>query len=232
MTLLINGCSFARVWNVSEEFQNELGCTNTVNIGKDGTSFPRTLRSTVEWIAQNGNPEFAIIPITYAHRWEMAIAKKDDDIDGTWHPVLEEPHLNLDKIDLNSVPEDKFKKLVPYYHGCVPNIRTYWDKIFTDIILLASLFEAKGIKYLMCDMVNNFQKKHLTGYKGFSKLNLIKNNKNIVDLFSFCGNNFMYHKLPENKRENVDPYLWHHEDREYKHFEEYLIRYLKPKLHT
>tara|TARA_B100000780_G_C21002855_1_gene401263 strand:+ start:215 stop:913 length:699 start_codon:yes stop_codon:yes gene_type:complete len=232
MTLLINGCSFAEAWNVSEEFQNKLGCTNTVNIGKDGTSFPRTLRSTVEWIAQNGNPEFAIIPITYAHRWEMAIAKKDDDIDGTWHPVLEEPHLNLDKIDLENIPEDKFKKLVPYYHGCVPNIRTYWDKIFTDIILLASLFEARGIKYLMCDMVNNFEMKHLAGYKGFSKLNLIKNNKNIVDLFSFCGNNFMYHKLPKNECENVDPYLWHHEDREYKHFEEYLIRYLDAELST
>ena len=124
-----------------EEFQNKLGCTETFNIGKDGTSFPRTLRSTVEWVAQNGNPEFAVILITYAHRWEMAIAKQDDNIDGTWHPVLEEPHLRLDKIDLSMIPEDKFKKLVSYYHGCVPNIRTYWDKIFTDIILLASFFE-------------------------------------------------------------------------------------------
>ena len=69
MTLLINGCSFARVWNVSENFKNKLNCTKIVNIGKDGTSFPRTLRSTVEWVAQNGNPEFAVILITYAHRW-------------------------------------------------------------------------------------------------------------------------------------------------------------------
>ncbi len=230
MKLLINGCSFAKVWNVSKEFQNKLGCTETINIGKDGTSFARTLRSTVEWVAQNGIPKFAIIPITWAHRWEMAIAKKDDDLDGTWHPVLEEPHLKLDKIDLDMIPEDKFKKLVPYYHGCVPNIRTYWDKIFTDIILLASFFEAKGIKYLMCDMVNNFETGHLQGYKGFSKLNLIKNNKNIIDLFSFCGNNFMYQKLPENEREHIHPYSWHHNDREYRHFEEYLINYLNPKL--
>lgn len=230
MTLLINGCSFARVWNVSENFKNKLNCTKIVNIGKDGTSFPRTLRSTVEWVAQNGNPEFAVILITYAHRWEMAIAKKEDELDGTWHPVLEEPNLGLDKIDLSMVPEDKFKKLVPYYHGCVPNIRTYWDKIFTDIILLASFFEAKGIKYLMCDMVNNFETTHLQGYKGFSKLNLIKNNKNIIDLFSFCGNNYMFHKIPKIEQENIHPYLWHHKDREYKHFEEYLINYLNLKL--
>ncbi len=230
MKLLVNGCSFANVWNVSEEFQNKLGCTETFNIGKDGTSFPRTLRSTVEWVAQNGNPEFAVILITYAHRWEIAIAKKDDELDGTWFPVLEDPHLRLDKIDLSMVPEDKFKKLVPYYHGCVPNIRTYWDKIFTDIILLASFFESKGIKYLMCDMVNNFETKRLQGYKGFSKLNLIKNNKNIIDLFSFSGNNFMYHTMPENERKHINPYAWHHKDREYKHFEEYLISYLNPKL--
>ena len=94
----------------AENFKNKLNCTKIVNIGKDGTSFPRTLRSTVEWVAQNGNPKFAVILITYAHRWEMAIAKKEDELDGTWHPVLEEPNLGLDKIDLSMVPEDKFKK--------------------------------------------------------------------------------------------------------------------------
>ena len=41
----------------------------------------------------------------------MAIAKEDDVIDGTWHPVLEEPYLNLDRIDLQNVSEEKFKKL-------------------------------------------------------------------------------------------------------------------------
>ena len=51
-------------------------------------------------------------------------------------------------------------------------------------------------------------------------------NKNIIDLFSFCGNNFMYHKLPKNERENVAPYLWHHKNCEYEQFEEYLINYL------
>ncbi len=225
-TLLINGCSFAKAWHPSKDFRNQLGCTEIINIGKNGTSFPRTIRTTVEWVAQNGNPEFAVIPITYAHRWELAVAKEDDELEGTWHPVLEEPNLGLDKIDLSLVPEDKYKKLVPYYHGCIPNIRTYWDKMFTDIILLASFFEAKGIKYVMCDMVNNFNYKHIEGSKSFTKLNLIKNNKNIVDLFSFCGNNFMYNKLPEDEREGVDPYLWHHKVREYNHLEKYLVRHL------
>ncbi len=230
MTLLINGCSFARIWNVSEQFKNHLGCSKIVNIGKVGTGFARTLRSTIEWVAQNGKPRFAIIPITYAHRWDMAIAKEDDTLDGTWHPLLEEPHLDLDRIDLENVSEDKLKKLVPYYHGCIPNVRTYWDKIFTEIISLASFFEANGIEYLMCDMVNNFEEKHLAGYQGFTKLDLIKNNKNIIDLFSFCGNHFMYNKLPENKRVGVHPYANHHGATEYKHFEQYLIDYLNSKL--
>ena len=230
MTLLINGCSCARVWNASKNFQEKLNCSSTVNIGKDGTSFARTLRSTIEWVAQNGNPKFAVIPITYAHRWEMAIAKRDDPLDGTWHPVLEEPNLGLDKIDLGMVPENKYKELVSHYHGCVPNIRNYWDKMFTDIILLASFFESRNIKYIMFDMMNNFERKHMRGYKAITKLKLIENNKNIIDLFDFCGNYFMFNKLPENRRKNVDPYLWHHQNHEYEHLENYIITYLNPRL--
>ena len=59
---------------------------------------------------------------------------------------------------------------------------------------------------------------------------MYNNNKNIIDLFSFCGNNYMFHKIPKIEQENIHPYLWHHKDREYKHFEEYLINYLNLKL--
>ena len=85
--LLINGCSFGYVWSPTKKFLNALGCDSIVNISKHATSFQRTFRSTVEWIAQNDNPDFVIIPITFAHRWELGIAEKEEDeIDGVWFP--------------------------------------------------------------------------------------------------------------------------------------------------
>ena len=83
-TLLLNGCSFGECWTPTNNFIKSLGCEEAVNISKIATSFQRTCRSTVEWIAQNGNPEFVMIPITFAHRWELAISKTEDPIDGSW----------------------------------------------------------------------------------------------------------------------------------------------------
>mgnify|MGYP000294572878 CR=1 FL=1 len=57
-TILLNGCSFAERWEPSDKFVSSFGCDNLINLGKSGTSFQRTCRSTVEWVAQNGNPDF------------------------------------------------------------------------------------------------------------------------------------------------------------------------------
>ena len=55
-TLLLNGCSFTHRWNPSKKFVRELGCDRVENISKVSTSFQRTCRTTIEWIAINGNP--------------------------------------------------------------------------------------------------------------------------------------------------------------------------------
>ena len=60
-TLLLNGCSFGHRWHPSKEFVNALGCDQTENISKVATSFQRTCRSTIEWIAINGNPSFVVV---------------------------------------------------------------------------------------------------------------------------------------------------------------------------
>ena len=86
-TLLLNGCSFGHRWHPSKEFVNALGCDKTKNISKVATSFQRTCRSTIEWIAINGNPSFVVVPITFSHRWELAIGNSQDDIDGNWFPM-------------------------------------------------------------------------------------------------------------------------------------------------
>ena len=116
------------------------------------------------------------------------------------------------------------------YYGVIPNVRSTWDKMFTEMIALASFFEAQNIKYLIFDMCNNFEYQHIKGLQGFEKLKLINDNKNIINLFEFCGNKFMYDQLPADEQKNIDAYMWQHHQDEYKALENYLIDYLNRKL--
>ena len=228
-TLLINGCSFGKIWNPSQEFVESLGCDNTVNISKVATSFQRTCRSTVEWVAQNGTPDYVIIPITFAHRWELSISENEDNIDGAWFP-LQRKEL-LDSVEQKISPDvskDKVMQLIDLYYGVIPTIKTYWDKIFTEIILLSAFLESRKIKHLFFDMCNEFETRHIEGYKGFSKVKLIGENKNVIDLFSFCGNRYMWQSITGDKSENFNI---HHAPEQYKTLEQRLLDHIKSNIH-
>ena len=225
-TLLINGCSFARCWNPSEEFIKSLSCDQVINLGKDGGSLQRVVRTTVEWIAQNGPPAMVIIPIPLASRWELSIAKNEDDIDGTWYPMQLKEYLDEKKIS-TLVDFKKLEKLTELYHGSIPDIRTYWDSCVTDLILLSSFLEQTKIDYLIFDMCNNFEMRHLKRYKGFEKIKLINNNKKIIDLFGFCGNKYMYDTIKDKDKNKINPLMHHHLNKEYKELENYLLNYRK-----
>ena len=229
MTLLINGCSFAEIWKPSTEFIEKLNCDTAVNLGKQGTSFDRTIRTTIEYISNNPKPKFVLIPITLSTRWELSIAKKDVELDGTWFPMQNPEYIDYDSID-QSLSHDKIKSLIENYYGIIPNIRTYWDRMFTNLIGLTSFLELNKIKYLCFDMCNNFQKKHIHDYKGFDKLKIIESNKNIIDLFNFCGNRHMFDNLPESKQRDLDPFMHHHDNEQYLALEKYLIDYLNHRL--
>jgi hypothetical protein len=221
--LLINGCSFAEYWQVSPEWITALGCDSLVNIGKGGTSFQRTCRSTVEWIAQNGLPHFVMIPITFAHRWELALNQNEDDIDGSWVP-LQNSNLLAGSYKLQ-YPEE-FHKLCEQYYKIIPTVKTHWDKLFTEIITFAGFLEQQQIRYLMWDMCNGFDMKHIKGYKGFQKIKMINHNKKIIDIWNFCGNRFMRDTMPADIRIQTPEFAHHHEPAEYKHLETKLINYL------
>ena len=224
-TLLVNGCSFAKCWHISRSFSDSLGCSNIINLGKNGTSFQRAVRSTVEWIAQNSNPDWVIIPITFLHRWELSISKKEDPIDGTWYPLHGFDFLAEELCE--SIGVDSMKSLLENYYSIIPDIRTHWDKGFTELILLSSFLEQRKIKYLMFDMCNDFDEKHLVNFKGFAKLDLIKNNKNIIDLTVFCGNRFMWNTLDVIQKQKIDPTAHHHNKMQYTQLEKYLLNYLR-----
>ena len=229
MSLLINGCSFAEIWNPSTNFVKQLNCDIVTNLGKKGTSFDRTMRSTIEWLSNNPKPNFVLIPITLATRWELSISNKDIEIDGTWYPMQNPEYLDYNSID-GSLSKDKIKSLVENYYGSIPNIRTYWDRIFTNLIGLTAYLDLHNIKYLCWDMCNNFEKKHFAGYKGFDKVKIIESNKNVIDLFSFCGNKHMFDSLPGSEQQDIDAFMHHHSDAQYFTLEKYLIDYLNRKL--
>ena len=120
-----------------------------------------------------------------------------------------------------------WKSLLENYYSIIPDIRTHWDKGFTELILLSSFLEQRKIKYLMFDMCNDFDEKHLVNFKGFAKLDLIKNNKNIIDLTVFCGNRFMWNTLDVIQKQKIDPTAHHHNKIQYTQLEKYLLNYLR-----
>jgi hypothetical protein len=225
-TLLLNGCSFANIWKPSKNFLSELNCGSVVNLGKDGGSVTRAVRTTVEWVAQNGNPTFVIIPIPLASRWELSISNTDDTVDGTWYPMQVSQYIEKSKIS-TLVDLKKLENLAQLYYGSIPDIRTYWDRCFTEIILLSSFLEQRSINYLMFDMCNNFDMQHLQGYNGFDKINFIKKNKKVIDIFNFCGNKFMYDNNEQVNHKKINEFMHHHDNREYKKLEQYLLNYRK-----
>ena len=229
MTLLINGCSFATYWNPSVEFVKNLNCDSVTNIAKVGTGSQRVLRSTIEWIAQKGNPEFVIVAIPLHSRWEMSIGKHDDDIDGTWMSLQHPEYLDQDNIS-DQVSFTHLQNTIKNYYTLIPNIRTEWDKLFTEILALSGFLTATGIKHLFFDMCNNFEIEHIKGYKGFSKIKLLEKNKSIIDIFGFCANKHMHEHLPENEKNNTNQTMHHHGQSSYSHLENYILDYLNSNL--
>ena len=220
--LLLNGCSFGECWQPTSNFLQKLGCDTVENISKSGTSFQRTCRTTIEWIAQNDLPHYAIIPITFSHRWELALNVYEDKLDGSWVPMQNSNFLKQE-YKVQEYDIDKVKSFVDDYYKIIPTIKTYWDKMFTEIVMLAGWLESNKINYLMFDMCNNFEYEHIQGLKAFEKLKFIKNNKNIIDLFEFCGNRFMFYSIQTTKNKDFNI---HHAPEQYKTLENYITAYL------
>ena len=76
----------------------------------------------------------------------------------------------------------------------------------------------------MFNMCNNFDKKDIEGYQGFEKVKLIEQNKNIIDLWSFCANEYMFTTMKSNT--DIDRYGHHHDPEQYKQLEKHILNYI------
>jgi len=230
-TLVINGCSFGQVWNPSMEFLQELGCDVVVNLSKPGTSFQRTCRSTVEWVAQHGSPDFVMIPITYAHRWELPAGDgtKFDNIDGNWIPVQTPKAMQGNKSAeiRQKYGQNKLHELSRLYYELIPFTTGYWDKLFMEIVLLCDFLQQRNIPYLMWDMCNDFDPKILIDHPHIQKAKIIQKNRRVIDIFSFCGNKHMWRSKGAPHDEDFNQ---HHLPQEYRILEKYLVNYIDERL--
>jgi len=229
MDLLMNGCSYTKIWSPSQRFLDALGCDKVSNIALYGGSFQRVCRTTIEYFAKNTKPGFVLIPITFTYRWELAVGNKNDDMEGNWLPMRTNNDLKREQI-AHGVSKERIDDLVDHYYGCIPNDINYIDKMFTDIIMLSSFLEKQDVPYLMFDMCNGFDREDLKNFKGMDKFSLIENNKNIIDLFKFCGNSHMWSTLTTEQQEKADKITHHHKPLLYLALEKYLIDYLNRKL--
>ena len=139
-TLLLNGCSYGKCWTPSDKFVSSLGCDTHVNISKYATSFQRSCRTTIEWIAKNGKPEYVIIPMTFAHRWELSLSYVDEELDGGWIPLQNSNYLR-DEFELHPNSFDDIKKLVAHQgydpaYGARPLKRVIQNLILDELALL------------------------------------------------------------------------------------------------
>jgi len=74
-TLLISGCSYGLVYSeIVEELKTLFSVDEVINLSSAGTSPDRQIRVVIEWIAQNGNPDMVIMPVSHHNRFDLPIA--------------------------------------------------------------------------------------------------------------------------------------------------------------
>ena len=78
----------------------------------------------------------------------------------------------------------------------------------------------------MFDMCNDFSKEHIQNLQGITRFKYVYQNKNIIDLFSFCGNKIMWESLEEKIRKKVDSIAYHHANKQFRVLENNIIKSL------
>ena len=204
MTLLLNGCSYGEVWT---SFPG-------VNLSKSGGSISRSIRTTMEWVVTYGKPDYVFIPLTVCTRFEIArIMEQNVPIEGAY--ILGEHYKHYDI-------------MAELSDSCYLS----WDYAFMNIILFSAWLEQQGIKYLIWDQCNCFDKTHIRGFKGLEKLKLLETNPRIIPLFDFCGNQYMYENggIWNAIDDHLEPNIRHFNDESYIILKEYLNKYMQDLL--
>lgn len=212
-TVLINGCSYAYNWNPDKWFEGY----NIVNLAECGGSNRRAVRTTVEWILENGNPDYILLPITFLNRFEA------------YYDHLK-PKVEYVSISPGFLSTSTLAPIVAEYMAYEhPSVTL--DRFVTDMIMLDGFLKQRNIPYLawnMCTPPHGMPAGDVNSSLEM-KMNWLKSNPRIVD-FNFVGNIYLGQKgsgLASPGEANYKFEARHYDKKDYYILENYLNDYRK-----
>jgi len=206
--LVISGCSYGLVYSeIQDELKEMFGMDEVINLSGAGASPDRQIRVVIEWIAQNGNPDMVIVPVSHYNRFDIPVAKEMDPLHNlhfkaSWQMI---DHLQPEKVN----PEVDISTLKTFLRSgaVVHNVdHTDHDKLFVKLITFQSFLELRKIKHLIFDSGNHYEKlwmPYLVDQPGMEKMELVKNCPGIYKFFSFCSNAWMYENHVMDKKNYI-----------------------------
>jgi len=209
--LLISGCSFGAVYSdIQHDLKKLFGVDEVINISTLGGSPDRQMRGVIEWTAQNGKPDMVIVPVSFAHRFELPIAERSDPLHNKHYRCMW--HMNLGKNYGSAKPIDPTydKSILETYMktGAVihSNDHPGHDNLWSKLITFQAYLELNKIRHLIFDTGNYYENVSDLDQPGMKKKKLIEDCKGIYKFFTFCSNVWMYQQLTDKEKINYVPW--------------------------
>lgn len=212
-TVLINGCSYAHQWHPDKWFEGY----DIVNLAECGGSNRRAMRTTVEWILANGNPDYVLLSITFLNRFESYYDHEKPKVE---YVSISPGFLSLQT--LGPIVE----QYMAYEHPSVT-----LDRFVTDMIMFDGFLKQRNIPYLAWNMCTPPQGMPASDVNSSLQLKMdwLKNNPRIVD-FNFVGNTYLgQHNaaLDTPGEAKISLEARHYDKKDYYILEKYLNDYRK-----
>ena len=218
-TILISGCSYGVVYSeIEKELQDLFGVDEVINLSQVGASPDRQIRVVIEWIAQNGNPHMVILPVSHYNRFDLPISRELDTLHNLHYRMQWHHHDSLNREEINELIDIDTLKTFLKAGSMVNQIEhTVHDYLFVKLITFQSYLELNGIRHLIFDTGNYYEKlwmqylsideKDNSGYQpGMKKGELVEKCPGIYKFFTFCSNAWMYEQLTEEQKKNYIPW--------------------------
>ena len=208
--LVVSGCSYGSVYSdISVELKKLFNVDEIINLSNLGGSPDRQMRVVIEWIAQNGNPDMVIMPVSYAYRFDLPIAEKLDPLHNKHYRCVW--HMDLDKNFGTAKPiDDKYRSTLQTYlkTGAMIHENEYpaHDNLFTRLLTFQAYLELNKINHLIFDTGNYYSATLKENQPGMQKKSLVEKCKGIYKFFTFCSNVWMYEQLSDKEKISYVPW--------------------------
>lgn len=208
--LVVSGCSYGTVYSdISIELKKLFNVDEIINLSNLGGSPDRQMRVVIEWIAQNGNPDMVIMPVSYAYRFDLPIAEKLDPLHNKHYRCVW--HMDLDKNFGTAKPiDEKYRSTLQTYlkTGAMIHENEYpaHDNLFTRLLTFQAYLELNKINHLIFDTGNYYSATLKENQPGMQKKSLVEKCKGIYKFFTFCSNVWMYEQLSDKEKISYVPW--------------------------